>query len=238
MTMKRTVLRAAAVLLLLSAAACGRRTAPATADAADREVVLRTSAGDIRLVLDGRTPRHRDNFLKLAREGFFDSLLFHRVIEGFMIQGGDPLSRHAPAGQLLGEGDAGYTLPAEILYPTLAHTRGALAAAREGDEANPRRESSSSQFYIVWGRTMEDAQLDRVQEYISAATHGAAVIPDSLRALYRTVGGTPHLDGQYTVFGRVTKGLEVVEAIQRAATDEMDRPIEEIRILGVEIIEN
>lgn len=239
MTMKRTVLRAAAVLLLLSAAAaCGRRTAPAAADAADREVVLRTSAGDIRLVLDGRTPRHRDNFLKLAREGFFDSLLFHRVIEGFMIQGGDLLSRHAPAGQPLGEGDAGYTLPAEIVYPALAHTRGALAAAREGDEVNPRRESSSSQFYIVWGRTMDDAQLDRVQEHVAAATRGAVAIPDSLRALYRTVGGTPHLDGQYTVFGRVAEGLEVVEAIQRAATDAMDRPIEEIRILGVEIIEN
>lgn len=239
MTMKRPLLRAAAVLLLLSAAAaCGRRTAPAAADTADREVVLRTTAGDIRLVLDGRTPRHRDNFLKLAREGFFDSLLFHRVIEGFMIQGGDPLSRHAAAGQPLGEGDAGYTLPAEIVYPALAHTRGALAAAREGDEVNPRRESSSSQFYIVWGRTMDDAQLDRMQERIAAATGGAALLPDSLRALYRTVGGTPHLDGQYTVFGHVAEGLEVVEAIQRAATDAMARPIEDIRILGVEIIEN
>lgn len=237
--MKRLFLRAAAALLLpLAFAACGHRPAPAAADSADVEALLRTSAGDIRLVLDGRTPRHRDNFVKLAREGFFDSLLFHRVIGEFMIQGGDPLSRHAPAGQLLGEGDAGYTLPAEIVYPALAHTRGALAAAREGDDANPRRESSSSQFYIVWGRTMDDAQLDRVQEYVSAATHGAAAIPDSLRALYRTVGGTPHLDGQYTVFGRVTEGLEVVEAIQRAATDAMARPLDDIRILGVEIIEN
>ncbi|MDE7123480.1 MAG: peptidylprolyl isomerase [Alistipes sp.] len=240
--MKRLFSRAAAALLLLSAvAACGRRTgatAPAPAAGGDVEALLRTSAGDIRILLDGRTPRHRDNFVKLAREGFFDSLLFHRVIEGFMIQGGDPDSRRAPAGRPLGEGDAGYTLPAEIVYPALAHTRGALAAAREGDATNPRRASSSSQFYIVWGGTMDDAQLDRVQERIAAATAGRTVIPDSLRALYRTVGGTPHLDGQYTVFGRVTAGLDVVDAIQRVATDALDRPLDDVRILGVEILEN
>ncbi len=238
--MKRTLLGGAAALILaLSGAACGGRAARVAGDAGGRDVeaVMHTTAGDIRLVLDGRTPRHRDNFVRLAREGFFDSLLFHRVIEGFMIQGGDPDSRRAPAGQPLGEGDAGYELDAEIVYPALAHTRGALAAAREGDATNPLRRSSSSQFYIVWGGAMDDAQLDRVQERVASATGGRAVITDSLRALYRTVGGTPHLDGQYTVFGRVTEGLDVVEAIQRVATDALDRPKEDVRILGVEILE-
>lgn len=134
---------AASALLLLAACGQSRPEGPA-------EVLLHTTAGDIRIELDGRTPLHRDNFLKLTREGFFDSVLFHRVIADFMIQAGDPASRRAPAGTMLGESDAGYLIPAEIVYPALAHTRGALAAARTSDEVNPERKSSGSQFYIVW----------------------------------------------------------------------------------------
>ena len=200
------------------------------------EVVLRTTEGDIRLELDGRTPRHRDNFLKLARAGFFDSVLFHRVIAGFMIQSGDPDSRRAPSGQPLGQADAGYELPAEIVYPALGHTRGALAAARMPDDVNPERKSSGSQFYIVWGKPMDDGELDRAQERVRAGTNGRIAIPDSLRELYKTVGGTPHLDGQYTVFGHVTAGLEVVEAIQGVETDSLDRPLADVRILRAEVV--
>lgn len=220
-------------LLALGAVACGGNKAVSDRDA---EVVLHTTAGDIRILLDGRTPRHRDNFLELVRAGHYDSVLFHRVIENFMIQTGDPTSRHAAPGLLLGEGDTDYELDAEIRYPALAHTRGAVAAARRSDEENPERRSSGGQFYIVWGQQMDDAALDRIQEWIAGATDGQVVIPDSLRALYRSVGGTPHLDGQYTVFGHVTEGLEVVEAIQRTATDANDRPTEDIRIIRAEIV--
>ena len=204
----RTVLAGAVLAAALLSTACGGNRPVVTGPAV---VVLHTTAGDIRLELDGRTPRHRDNFLELAREGFFDSLLFHRVIAGFMIQSGDPDSRRAPSGQPLGLADAGCELPAEIVYPALAHTRGALAAARTPDDVNPERKSSGSQFYIV-------------------------TIPDSLRACYATLGGTPHLDGQYTVFGRVTEGLEVVDAIQRAETDSLDRPLADVRILRAEVV--
>lgn len=213
--------------------ACGGNRAAGGGSAG---VVLHTTAGDIRLELDGRTPRHRDNFLKLTREGFFDSVLFHRVIAGFMIQSGDPDSRRAPAGMPLGEGGAGYELPAEIVYPALGHTRGALAAARTPDFMNPGKKSSSSQFYIVWGRQMTDEELDRAQQRVTGGTNGRVVIPDSLRELYKTVGGTPHLDGQYTVFGRVTQGLEVVEAIQGVETDSLDRPLADVRILRAEVV--
>lgn len=212
--------------------ACGGR--PVAEGSA--EVVLHTTAGDIRLELDGRTPRHRDNFVKLVREGFFDSLLFHRVIAGFMVQSGDPGSRRAPAGTLLGEGDTGYELPAEIVYPALGHTRGALSAARTPDSVNPEKRSSGSQFFIVWGKQMTDEELDRAQGRVASGTGGRVAIPDSLRALYRTLGGTPHLDGQYTVFGHVTEGLEVVDAIQRAETDSLDRPLADVRILRAEVV--
>lgn len=218
----------AALLALTLPTAC---TAPRQQSAGDdAEVVLHTTAGDIRLLLDGRTPGHRDNFLALIRTGFFDSLLFHRVIAGFMIQAGDPASRHAAPDALLGEEDAGYTLPAEILYPALAHTRGALAAARTGDDTNPARRSSGSQFYIVWGRTFADDELQALERRTGTPT------PDSLRRLYATLGGTPHLDGQYTVFGRVAEGLDTVEAIQQTATDANDRPLTGIRILSAEVV--
>ncbi|WP_295937728.1 peptidylprolyl isomerase [uncultured Alistipes sp.] len=227
------ILLAALVLTVAVFASCGGNR-PVSTDSA--EVVLHTTSGEVRLMLDGRTPQHRDNFLKLAREGFFDSVLFHRVIAGFMVQAGDPASRQAPAGVPLGMSDGGYTLPAEIVYPALGHTRGALAAARTGDEMNPERRSSGSQFYIVWGRPMTDRELDAAQQRIAASTNGAVVIPDSLRQLYKTVGGTPHLDGQYTVFGHVAEGLDVVDAIQRAQTDPRARPLTDIRILRAEVV--
>lgn len=224
---------AAAALAVLLAVACGP-----TRSEAGSEVLLHTTAGDIRVELDGRTPLHRDNFVKLTREGFFDSLLFHRVIADFMIQTGDPDSRRAPAGgKMLGGSDAGYLIPAEIVYPALAHTRGALAAARTPDSVNPERKSSGSQFYIVWGRTWDDDALDRMQERIAAGNGGRGVIPDSLRTLYKTLGGTPHLDGQYTVFGHVTEGLGVVKAIQRMPTDSLGRPLADVRILRAEVVE-
>ena len=223
---------AAAASALLLLAACGQPRSTGSA-----EVLLHTTAGDIRIELDGRTPLHRDNFLKLTREGFFDSVLFHRVIADFMIQAGDPASRRAPAGEMLGGSDAGNLIPAEIVYPALAHTRGALAAARTPDTVNPERKSSGSQFYIVWGKPFDSETLDRIQQDVTAATNGKVVIPDSLRALYQTTGGTPFLDGQYTVFGRVTEGLEVVEAIQGVETDPADRPLEDVRILSAEVVQ-
>lgn len=229
----RTVLAGAVLAAALLSTACGGNRPVVTGPAV---VVLHTTAGDIRLELDGRTPRHRDNFLELAREGFFDSLLFHRVIAGFMIQSGDPDSRRAPSGQPLGLADAGCELPAEIVYPALAHTRGALAAARTPDDVNPERKSSGSQFYIVWGKPFDGATLDRIQQSVTAATNGEIVIPDSLRTIYETTGGTPFLDGQYTVFGRVTEGLEIVEAIQGVATDSADRPLEDVRIIRAEAV--
>lgn len=229
----RTVLAGAVLAAALLSTACGGNRPVVTGPAV---VVLHTTAGDIRLELDGRTPRHRDNFLELAREGFFDSLLFHRVIAGFMIQSGDPDSRRAPSGQPLGLADAGCELPAEIVYPALAHTRGALAAARTPDDVNPERKSSGSQFYIVWGKPFDGATLDRIQQSVTAATNGEIVIPDSLRTIYETTGGTPFLDGQYTVFGRVTEGLEIVEAIQGVATDSAGRPLEDVRIIRAEAV--
>lgn len=229
----RTVLAGAVLAAALLSTACGGNRPVVTGPAV---VVLHTTAGDIRLELDGRTPRHRDNFLELAREGFFDSLLFHRVIAGFMIQSGDPDSRRAPSGQPLGLADAGCELPAEIVYPALAHTRGALAAARTPDDVNPERKSSGSQFYIVWGKPFDGATLDRIQQSVTAATNGEIVIPDSLRTIYETTGGTPFLDGQYTVFGRVTEGLEIVKAIQGVATDSAGRPLEDVRIIRAEAV--
>lgn len=196
------------------------------------KILMTTTAGDIHLELSDATPLHRDNFVKLVKEGYFDSLLFHRVIENFMIQGGDPDSRHAEAGAFLGEGGPGYTVPAEFRYPELLHRRGALAAAREGDMVNPEKASAGSQFYIVWGRIYDDEQLDRIQSRIG----NRVLFTSDVREIYKTEGGTPHLDGAYTVFGHVTQGLEVVETIQKVATDENDRPIEDVRILSARVI--
>lgn len=195
-------------------------------------VVMETNKGNIELKLYDATPLHRDNFKNLVEEGAFDSLLFHRVIKNFMIQGGDPDSKHAEPGVLLGEGDRPYTIPAEFrLEEGICHRRGALAAAREGDDVNPEQRSSAMQFYIVWGKVFNDEQLDYVQKRIDNYTDGRVNLTPEMREVYKTIGGTPHLDGQYTVFGEVVSGLDVVDAIQQSATDTNDRPLEDVRIL-------
>lgn len=200
----------------------------------EKTVVMETSMGTIELKLYDQTPLHRDNFVSLVKESAFDSLLFHRVIRDFMIQGGDPDSKHAAPGEKLGEGDRPYTVPAEFrLEQGIFHRRGVLAAAREGDAVNPEQRSSAMQFYIVWGRVFDDEGLDRIQERLDRQTEGRVKLTPAMREVYKTEGGTPHLDGQYTVFGEVISGLEVVDAIQQLATDGNDRPLEDIRILKV-----
>jgi peptidyl-prolyl cis-trans isomerase B (cyclophilin B) len=198
---------------------------------AQRQVVLETTEGNICIALSDETPQHRDNFVRLVEEHFYDSLLFHRVIKNFMIQTGDPTSRHAEPGITLGEGDAGYTLPAEFRFPTLYHRRGMVAMAREGDEVNPERRSSGSHFYIVWGKTFSTKELESIQERLDTLTNPPTRLTPELINVYRKQGGTPHLDGQYTVFGEVTEGLDVVERIQKVMTDDYDRPVNDVRIL-------
>lgn len=229
--------------------------------------------GDIIVRLYDETPLHRDNFVKLAKEGYYDGTLFHRVIKDFMIQGGDPDSKGAPAGKMLGVGGPDYTIEAEI-KSGLYHKRGALAAARQGDEVNPERRSSGSQFYIVWGQVYKEGQLrqfakqmemqqmqavfnalakehhdeimqmrrernraglQELQEKLAAEAEAqvkaqGAGMTDEQRTIYSTVGGTPHLDGQYTVFGEVEEGLDVVEMIQQTATARGDRPVDDIEM--------
>lgn len=239
-------------------------------------VKIETMLGDIVVRLYDETPIHRDNFVKLAKEGYYDGTLFHRVIKNFMIQGGDPDSKGAPAGKMLGVGGPDYTLQAEI-QNGLFHKRGALAAARQGDEVNPERRSSGSQFYIVWGQVYNENQLrqfskqlriQKVQDvfHALASDHRAEImqmrreknraglqeLQDKLVAeaesqvgsdgltenqmkLYSTIGGTPHLDGQYTVFGEVEEGLDVVELIQGSATGRADRPLDDIEMRMVVI---
>ena len=202
-----------------------------------QQVVLETDSGNIRIELFNETPLHRDNFLKNVREGIYDGVLFHRVITNFMIQTGDTVSRHAVPGQLLGESKEGEKIPAEIRFPEIFHKRGSLAAAREGDEVNPERKSSQHQFYIVWGRRLSDMMLDQVQDRLDEATGGQIKLTPELREAYQRFGGTPHLDGQYTVFGQVVEGLDVVNRIQWAETDVNNRPLNDIRIIKAKIVE-
>lgn len=227
----KKLLYAIAVLLL---AACGSSDSKKTT--APAKVRMHTTAGVIDLRLYDATPKHRDNFLRLVNEHRYDSLLFHRVIKDFMIQGGDPDSKNAPAGVLLGEGDLGYTVDAEFMPQTHFHRRGVLAAAREGDDVNPAKASSSMQFYIVWGKVYTKEQLDAYREFYKSRTGRELTITPEQEAAYTTVGGTPHLDGEYTVFGEVVSGLDVVGAIQGVPCDVNDRPLEDVRILKVEII--
>ena len=187
--------------------------------------------GNIRIALYDETPLHRDNFLKLTKMGVYDSLLFHRVIKDFMIQSGDTNSKHAKPGQLLGTGDFDYTQEAEFRLPQIFHRRGVVAMAREGDEKNPERRSSACQFYIVWGKALDDVRLAKVQEKLDSLTQGQVKLTPEMMEVYKTIGGTPHLDGLYTVFGEVVEGMDLVEKIQLVKTDKNDRPLEDIRIL-------
>ncbi len=242
------------------------------------QVYFKTNKGDILIQLYDETPQHRDNFLKLAKEGYYNNVLFHRVINEFMIQGGDPDSKDAEPGIELGNGGPDYTIEAEINYPQLFHKKGALAAARTSDQVNPEKRSSGSQFYIVQGKTFEDKDFAKVEnrlrsmqrqtifyktleEYKDTLTYlkekgdqnavleiqmqindivdqkvaeaPAIEIPENLKAIYRTIGGVPHLDGNYTVFGEVIKGLEMVDSIAAVKCDERNRPLEDIIIKKV-----
>lgn len=246
------------------------------------KILIKTTAGDIKVRLYDDTPLHRDNFIKLAKEGYFDGTLFHRVIKDFMIQGGDPESKNAPKGKILGTGGPDYTIPAEFVYPKLFHKRGALSAARLGDEVNPDRESSGSQFYIVWGKTYKQNELKQMEKQMAmqmeqsvfnqlAKEHhdeimsfrrnrdrqGLMALQDQLvdetkkrcKAIgypkfteeqvktYTEVGGTPFLDNQYTVFGEVEEGLDVVDKIQSCETLRGDRPKEDVSMV-ITVIED
>jgi cyclophilin family peptidyl-prolyl cis-trans isomerase len=189
----------------------------------DYVVTLSTDFGTIKMVLFDQTPKHKENFLKLVNDGFYNGTLFHRVIEKFMIQGGDPDSKKATSGIKLGEGDVGYKIPAEFV-PELIHKKGVLAAAR-GD--NPQKASSGCQFYIVQGRVWDDAG------YASQAARSGKKYTDEQRKIYQTIGGTPHLDGKYTVFGEVISGLNVVDSIAKQVRDASDRPLKDIKMTMV-----
>lgn len=199
-----------------------------------RDVLMQTSMGDMVIRLSDSTPLHRDNFLKLVKVGFYDSLLFHRVMKDFMIQGGDPNSKTAGAGIPLGIGGPNYTIPAEF-RSTLFHKKGVIAAARMGDNVNPQKASSGSQFYIVQGKKFSDNELDVFE---SGKMNGRKY-PANQREAYKTNGGTPHLDENYTVFGEVIKGLEVIDKIAVVKTSMSpapNRPVEDVRIIKAILI--
>ena len=202
------------------------------------EVLLETTEGNIRIALYDETPMHRDNFLKLTKMHIYDSLLFHRVIKDFMIQSGDTNSKNAKPGQQLGTGDFDYTVEPEFRLPQIFHRRGCVAMAREPDNVNPEMRSSACQFYIVWGKRFSSADIEKAQERLDTLTHGRVKLTPEMIKTYKSVGGTPHLDGQYTVFGEVTEGLNIVERIQKSETDDYDRPFEDIRILRATVTKN
>lgn len=204
----------------------------AMAFAQSTKVLIETSMGNITVMLYDETPLHRDNFIKLVESNFYDSILFHRVINNFMIQAGDPTSKNAATDVLLGDADTDYTIPAEFDYPKYYHKKGALAAARTGDDENPERRSSGSQFYIVQGRTFTDEKLDKYESHLGIK------MPAEIREYYKTIGGTPHLDTQYTVFGEVLEGMDVVNAIAAVETNKDDRPLVDVRILKMKIIKD
>ena len=254
-----------------------------TPDTADVRIGVKTTLGSFTVLLYGDTPKHRDNFVKLVNEGYYDSTLFHRVIKDFMVQAGDPDSKNAVPGQHLGAGGPDYKIDAEIVYPRHFHKRGALAAARQGDQVNPMKKSSGSQFYIVTGTNRapnqiaglearmknsamqnvfnnlamqhrdeiidmqkrgDRAGLQALQDSLIAETEKTvagmetpALTPE-MREAYTTVGGAPHLDGEYTVFGEVIDGMDTIDRIEKAQTDSSDRPKEDIRILSMHVIED
>lgn len=248
-------------------------------------ILISTEFGDMKIKLFNETPKHRDNFLKLVREHFYDSLLFHRVIQDFMIQGGDPDSKHAEPAKFLGDGDLKYTIPAEF-EPTLCHKKGMLCAARNGDDVNPDKASSACQFYIVQGKVRNDEDLvsfekrinkpiiTKIKEEILNKPENSSLkekmtiakkeqnndslmlyyktmnklveeeylktphysFPPEHKTIYKTIGGTPHLDSQYTIFGEVIEGLAVIDKIAAVGKNKDDRPLIDIR-MWVKIIE-
>lgn len=202
------------LLMALMLSSCGEK---------EQKVLISTNMGDITLKLSNKTPKHRDNFIKLTKEGFYDGTLFHRVIPQFMVQGGDPDSKNAQPNQPLGGGGPGYTVPAEFV-PELFHKKGALAAARKGGPSNPEKESSGSQFYIVTGKVYQEDELDKL-----AARSGKTISMEQ-KEVYRTDGGVPFLDQDYTVFGEVISGIEVAEKIAAAQKNPKDRPNEDIKM--------
>lgn len=244
------------------------------------KVEIQTTMGNIEIALYNETPQHRDNFIKLVKEGTYDGVLFHRVIKDFMIQGGDVKSKTAKPGEMLGDGDLNYTVPAEFVFPKYFHKKGALAAARTGDQVNPERASSACQFYIVTGKvytpstlatlesrnrekqkmeifqrlatphrkdimkmrmagdtagmkTLQDELIKQTEAEV-AKTGKFTFTPEQIEA-YTTVGGAPHLDGSYTVYGEVTKGLDVVDKIQNVDTDGNDRPKSDVKVIKMTI---
>ena len=205
------------------------QTTPTTNTQKMTKVLLKTTLGDITIALYDDTPAHRDNFHKLVNDKFYDGVLFHRIIKGFMIQGGDPDSKTAKPGQRLGSGDVGYTIPAEFV-PAHFHKRGAVCAARKGDNVNPQKASSGCQFYIVDGTVYDNDKLNMI-----AQRTGKTFTPEQIQA-YTTVGGAPFLDGDYTVFGEVIKGMEVVDKIAAQQKDGADRPLEDIKIISATML--
>ena len=248
----------------------------------ETKLKIETCAGDIVVKLYNETPRHRDNFIKLAQDGTYEGTLFHRVIKDFMIQAGDPESKGAPKGKMLGAGDMGYTIPAEFVYPKYFHKKGALSAARQGDNVNPEKASSGCQFYIVMGKVYSDSTLldmERQMNQLRLNNAFQALVQKNMKTIYKlrregnqdglldlqdtliaqaeaqvekeepfrftpeqvqaytTVGGTPHLDGEYTVFGEVLEGMDVVDKIQRVKTDRNDRPEEDVVIEKVTVLD-
>lgn len=211
------------IFALVTALGVKAQTAVTVSDTTlEHEVLLETTQGNIRLKLYNDTPIHRDNFLKLVRSGFYDGLLFHRVIPNFMIQAGDSPEP--------------YTLPAEIRFPQHFHRSGVLAAARESEDVNPELRSSASQFYIVTGSIFTDDRLDAIQQRLDSTTQGRIRLTPSIREAYRSFGGAPHLDGQYTVFGEVVEGYDVADLIQWVARDEHNRPFDDVRIVRATVV--
>ncbi|MBK7085508.1 MAG: peptidylprolyl isomerase [Flavobacteriales bacterium] len=221
-------LRAKVLSVLMILAGIPALPAQPKDDGPQHLVEIRTSLGVLIVALYNETPLHRDNFLELVRDQYYDSLCFHRIIPGFMVQGGDSGSKHAAAGMPLGTGGPDYKIPAEIL-PGMYHKKGALAAARQGDQVNPAKESSGSQFYIVQGRTYQAAEMDMMSK--RNANMGTPVsYDDEAKRTYATQGGAPHLDGAYTVFGEVIDGLDVLDRIAAVERDQHDRPLVDVRM--------
>ncbi len=276
------------MMVALTLMSCSANPSEAAASAAKNKkadnkmtkVKLETSLGDIVVELYNETPQHRDNFVKLVKEGYYDGVLFHRVIKDFMIQTGDGNSKTAGPDAMLGDGDPGYTIEAEFVYPKYFHKRGALAAARTADQVNPERRSSGSQFYIVTGKiyssdelkmmtqrmadmrkqdifrrllnenrtrveelqktqdmaALQELQNELIQKTEAEAAENPFTLTDEQIDAYTSVGGTPHLDGQYTVFGEVIEGMDVVDKIQNTTTGRADRPTVDIKIVKATIV--